>query len=485
MSPLWRHGARSLAEMIRRREVSSLEVTEALIARNEQVQPHINALVVPSFELALQQARSWDSAPRPGAPLGGVPFSVKEIFNVAGMPCTLGSQYRKDFLARHTATTVRRLLDAGGVLLGLTNLPERSFWSESYNQIYGRTNNPYDKQRIPGGSSGGEAALVGAGASPLGLGSDIGGSIRLPAFYCGVFGHKPSAGLVPTTGHYPFEQPVKLTAAVRGAPLYMCAGPLAHRAEDLELALELLAGPDGIDPLCSYKLAPAEPGFDWSGRIVYVIPRPRLQRCSAVQGDIARGVVQAARALEKLGARVEELPDDLFYKTIELWSIALGEENEGMSKMLGDGSANIPLVWETLKIWGGKSKHTPPALLFAWLDLAKGMSPRRLRQTLAEIGRLRLLLERRLQDKHLLLMPPQPTVAPFHDEMLGRPFDFGYTAVINILQLPATAIPLGLNAQGLPFGVQAIAAPGRDRLCLAAARALEQAFGGWQPPIYK
>ena len=485
MTWLWREPAWRLAERIARRELSSLEVTQAVIARIETVNPTINALVVPCFEQALQQARNWDAAPRAGARLGGVPFSVKEIINVAGMPCTIGSVYRRDVVSRYTATVVKRLLDAGGILLGLSNLPEYSFWSESYNHIYGRTNNPYDPKRIPGGSSGGEAALIAAGGSPLGLGSDIAGSIRIPAFYCGIFGHKPTNGLVPSTGHMPFEQPLNLSLPLRGAPLYMGIGPMARCSRDLRLGLELLAGPDGIDPGCQRTLPAASDAFDWKDRVVYVIPRPKLKRCSPIQAEIARGVVQAARALESLGARVEELPDQLFGEAIELWSTALADGGEPLTQLFGGGQS-MPLLMESFKLLGGKSKHTPPALLFAWLDRAQGNSSRRIRQTLSELERLRLLLERRLRDRHLLLLPPQPSPAPFHDELLNRPLDFGYTAIINVLLLPATAIPLGLNSQGLPLGVQAIASRGQDHLCLQAATALEKAFGGWQaPPGFK
>jgi fatty acid amide hydrolase 2 len=480
MNTLWQQPAHRLATMVRKREVSSLELTRALISRIEAVNPRINALVVPCFEQALQQARNWDAAPRQ-APLGGVPFSIKEIIEIAGMPCTMGSVHRRHYIAHQTATVVKRMLKAGGVLLGLTNLPERSFWSESYNPIYGRTSNPYDPERIPGGSSGGEAALVAAGGSPLGLGSDIGGSIRLPAFFCGIYGHKPSAGLIPMTGHYPFDQLDKLPRPIRGAPLYMGIGPLARSAADLSLAMEVLAGPDGLDPTCDLNLPPAA-DVDWRGRTIYIMPRPRMQHCTPVQAEVAQQVTRAAKVFEAAGAVIEELPDDLFWRCLDLWSAVLAEGGVRMVRELGDGSKPIPLLLESLKLLGGRSQHTPPALLFAWIDQLQGLSPRRLRQALSEAERLRQLIDRRLQGQNLLLMPPQPKVAPFHDEMLRRPMDFGYTAMINVLQLPATAIPTGLNAQGLPLGIQAIASHGSDRLTLQAASFLEAALGGWTAP---
>ncbi|HEY9839654.1 MAG: amidase [Candidatus Sericytochromatia bacterium] len=483
MSHLWQKPAHELARLIQKRQLSSLEVTQDLLDRIAVVNPKINALVVPCFEQALQQARNWDAAPKAGARLGGVPFSVKEIINVAGMPCTIGSMHRHQVVARQNATVVQRLLNAGGILLGLSNLPERSFWCESYNHIYGRTSNPYDPARTPGGSSGGEAALIGAGGSPLGLGSDIAGSIRIPAFFCGVFGHKPSAGLVPATGHYPFELPLKLPDPIRGAPLYMCIGPLAHSASDLLLALELLAGPDGIDPTCTHTLPPAVGDFDWHERTVFVMPRPRIKYCSAVQPEIARAVVQAAKVFKQLGARIEELPDTLFTQAMEIWSAAISEGGESMAQMLGDGQTPIPLLQESLKLFSGRSQHTPPALLFAWMDKVQGKNRQRLRATLQEAARLRATIERRLGDRHLMLLPPQPTVAPRHDELLSRPLDFAYTAIINVLQLPATAIPMGLNAQGLPLGVQVIGGRLQDRLCLQAALELEQACGGWTRPL--
>lgn len=480
MSPLWHKPAHELAAMIRARQLSSLELTRALIERIEAVNPPINALVVPSFELALQQARNWDAAPRAGAALGGVPFTVKESLNVAGLPSTLGSLQRRHRLALATATSVKRLLGAGGVLLGLSNLPERGFGSETYNLIYGRTRNPHDLSRTPGGSSGGEAALIAGGGSPLGLGSDLDGSIRMPAFYCGIYGHKPSQGLIPVTGHFPYERRAG-DAPERESPVYLTVGPLARASADLALALEIISGPDGLDASCTLRLPPAPEAFCWRGRRVYLMPRPRIKLATAVQPAIARGVIQAAKALQALGAELEELPADLFVDALEIWGAAMADDTPRQT--LPEGPQGLALLTESLKLFNGTSRHTPPALLYAWANLARGLRGRRLRQLLAEAARLRGLLERRLGDAHLLLLPPQPTTAPRHDELLGRPFDFGYTALFNVLGLPATAIPLGLDPDGLPYGVQAIAAHGQDRLCLQAAASLEQTCGGWTHPI--
>ena len=243
--PLTQRSATALARAIREGEVSSREVVEAHIEMCERYQPRTGAIAVERFDAARREADAADARIASAGegelpPLLGVPCTIKESFALAGMPNCAGLVARREHRAETTAPTVQRLIDAGAIPLGLTNVSELTLWVESDNRVYGRTSNPYDSSRAAGGSSGGEGAAVGSGASPFGLGSDIGGSIRIPAFFCGVFGHKPSNGLVPHTGSYP--------AAHGEAKRLLCCGPLARRGEDLMPVLRILSGPDGSRP---------------------------------------------------------------------------------------------------------------------------------------------------------------------------------------------------------------------------------------------
>src|SRR5690348_6896948 len=224
--------AATLARAIREKQVSSREVVEAYLQRIEAINPTLNAVVQVRAEAARAEARQADEALARGelrGPLHGVPFTIKDTYDVAGMICTCGTKGRAANVAQQDATAVARLRAAGGIALGLTNVPELLLAYESDNLIYGRTNNPYDLARTPGGSSGGEAATIAAGGSPLGLGTDSGGSIRVPAHFCGVAGLKPTWGRVPLTGLFP--PPFGTSARLRHA------GPLARYVEDLALAL--------------------------------------------------------------------------------------------------------------------------------------------------------------------------------------------------------------------------------------------------------
>ena len=242
---LTERSALELAAAIRERKLTAREVVDAHIALIEERNAAVNALVATRFDAARAEADEADRllGSRRGRkdppPLLGVPCTIKESFAVAGMPHTSGSVARRELVAERSATAVERLVAAGAIPLGVTNTSELTLWIESDNRVWGRTNSAYDPGRTAGGSSGGEGAAIGSGFAPFGLGTDIGGSIRLPAFFNGVFGHKPSGALVPHTGHYPFPND-------RGSFL-LGSGPLARRAEDLMPLLRTIAGPDGID----------------------------------------------------------------------------------------------------------------------------------------------------------------------------------------------------------------------------------------------
>ncbi len=472
--PLLLESATGLAAKIRAREASSREVVAVHIERIRAVNPVINALVRDRFDAALAEADAADRAVAAGGsdlgPLHGVPCTIKECFRLAGMPNSAGLVARKDVVADGDATAVARLRAAGAIPLGVTNLSELCMWMETNNRVYGRTNNPYDPTRIVGGSSGGEGAVVGAGGSPFGLGSDIGGSIRMPAFFNGVFGHKPSGGLVPGSGQFPLAHGPALR--------YLTTGPLARRAEDLPLLLRVLAGPDGEDSACE-PLALGDPAavdlaalqvldVQWDGR-------------NRVSDDLAEGQRRAAAHLASRGARVERVVLEGAERTFEIWSAMMGAAGgPSFAEHLGAGTRARGL--RLLPGWMiRRTPHTLPAILLALLESAAARLPGRDR-ALAEGRALKLRLEELAGPRTVILYPSYPRPAPRHYAPLFRPFEFAYTAIFNVMEMPSTQVPLGLNSEGLPLGVQVAARRGGDAATLAVALELERAFGGWTPP---
>lgn len=473
MKELLDASAVDLAARIRAGEVSPVEVVEAHIARIEAVNPLINALVADRFERARAEARAAEERVRrasdPGElpPLLGVPCTVKEFFAVEGLPRTGGLVRRRHWIAERDATVVRRLRTAGAIVLGVTNVPEGGLWLETHNRVYGRTSNPWDLRRTPGGSSGGEAAVIAAGGAPFGVGSDIGGSIRLPAAFCGIFGHKPTGRLVPNTGQFP--------GAIGPAGAYLVSGPMTRRAADLLPLLRLMAGPDGEDPLCEAR--PIEPADDLEPRdlTVFVVEESgRTRPGRAMRWALER----AATALGHLGARVERLTVPRLRRAVEIWAAMLAEGSETpYTHVLGDGQP-ISVVRELLRVPFRRSPFTAQALLIAGLGGVVGRLPGAGRRLAAEAEALRDELEGRLGPRGVILHPPHPRPAPRHGEAWRTMFNVGYTCIFNVLELPATQVPVGFD-RGLPIGVQVIGARGRDALTIGVARVLEATCGGW------
>ncbi|HZF52382.1 MAG TPA: amidase [Polyangiaceae bacterium] len=466
-SPFIRRSATELASMIRRGEATSAEIVDAHIRHIEAVNPALNAVVKSRFDEARAEAIEADRRAAKDdkdslGPFHGVPFTVKESFALQGMPNTSGLVARRGTLARSDAPTVARLRRAGAIPLGVTNLSELCMWMESNNRVYGRTNNAYDQRCTAGGSSGGEGAIVGAGGSPFGLGSDIGGSIRMPAFFNGVFGHKPTGGLVDNEGQYPIAS----GAALR----YMTPGPLARRAEDLAPIVRALAGDDAIGDPSEVPIADLTVTvIEGNGAI-------------AVRGDLLTAIHKAARALAARGARVRTARVDSLARSLEIWSSMLhAAGGPSFRELLGNG-APFSMPREIVRWTRGRSPHTFPALALALLEelpaLLSSQSGR-----FIELGKALLTeIQDLLGPCGVLLYPPYPTPAPRHYKPLFPPFNWVYTAIWNVLELPVTQAPLGRGAEGLPLGVQIVGAPGQDGVTIAVAIELEQAFGGWTPP---
>jgi fatty acid amide hydrolase 2 len=423
-------------------------------------------VVCDRFEAAREEALAADTRARAGGdlpPLLGVPCTIKEAFALTGMPNTSGLVARRGLVADRDAPAVERLRAAGAIPLGVTNISELCMWMESNNKVYGRTNNPYDQGRTAGGSSGGEGAIVGAGASPFGLGSDIGGSIRMPAFFNGVFGHKPTGGLVDNAGQYPLP--------TGGAIRYVTTGPLCRRAEDLWPLLRIVAGSQHVEG------HPGEVRLD--GLRVVSVEDNGARRVSS---ELCGAQRAAEEALARRGAKVcrERVPG--LERTFEIWSAMLdAEQGPSFASLLGCGTEIRP-GWELLRWIAGRSNHTLPALGLALLEKIPKLVPARGKK-LVEAGiQLRAELLRIIGKGGVMLYPSYPTVAPRHVMPLLPPFSWVYTAIFNVMELPVTQVPLGLDARGLPLGIQVAAAHGQDHRTIGVALELERAFGGWVPP---
>ena len=368
-------------------------------------------------------------------------------------------------------------------------------WLESSNLLFGRTVNAYNGRRIVGGSSGGEATAVSAGAITVGLGSDIGGSIRMPAFFNGVFGHKPSGGLVPSTGQHPLSP-----------ERFLGTGPITRYSQDLLPLLRLLAGDDGTDPACAGapRGAALTPRPAWSEVTVFTVPWPALDRSrpgaflsSAVEPAIRAAVDRAAAALVKATGAKGPAPFqfDEFSEAFDLWAAALSEAplQPQFAHLMGaahgqgglDGKeSRLWLHFEALKWSLGLASTTLPAAILGMVEhLPKTLLPARHKALVAAGRALRARLHAALESA-VLVFPVHPLCAPSHDVPLLLPLNISYTAVFNVAESPATSVPMGLDAPGgVPTGVQVVSARGNDLLTIACAEQLEKAgVAGWVPP---
>jgi fatty acid amide hydrolase 2 len=464
-----------LSRAIRSGQVSSGEVVDAHIARAQAINPRINAIVKDRFDLARAESRRADTlfAHTPGdqlPPLHGVPFTVKESFALRGMPQSSGLWSRRDYVADRDAPVVSRLREAGAIPLGVTNVSELCMWMESSNRVYGRTRNPYDPSRIVGGSSGGEGAIIGAGASPFGLGADIGGSIRMPAFFNGVFGHKPSSGLIPNTGQYPIAE--------NDALLYLSTGPLARRADDLWPLVKLMAGPDGEDPTTEVR----ELGDPATVSLVDLeVLTARGNGFRRVAPDLRSAQHAVEQALTDRGARVRRVRFEGLEKSLDIWAQAMAEASGTAFKEHLGLTRRRDLGFEFIRWALRRSRHTLPALMLAVLESVPALVPEDTSEMMGLAAELRQDLESQIGDG-VLLYPSYTRPAPRHRAPLFTPVDWVFTALLNVMQLPSTQVPLGLSADGVPLGIQVASRHGNDHVTVAVAMELEAAFGGWVPP---
>ncbi|MGH8494185.1 MAG: amidase [Moraxellaceae bacterium] len=466
--------ALALAAAIREGRTSSRAVVEAHIQQMERVNPRLNAVVHMRIEEARAEAayaderlaearekKQLDRLP----PLLGVPCTIKENFEFEGTPQTSGLVARKHIINERDAITVARLREAGAIPLGVTNTSELCMWMESYNEVYGRSNNPYDPDRIVGGSSGGEGAIVGSGASPFGLGADVGGSIRMPAFFNGVFGHKCSPGLVPNAGQYPIAE-----GKVQD---YLSTGPICRRAEDLEPLLRILGG-------ASAAALQSADSVDFDKLRVFSLSPDRGPRA---RPDMLAAQARAVEELRKAGAKAHTVDLPLLDKGFDIWSsmLALGNSPSFAEMMFGSRNPVLPAV-ELGRLALGRSTHTLPLVILALLEHVPELAPGRAKKFLALGQQLKRQLEDTLGDDGVLVTLPYTEVAPLHGKTMFPPFNWVRCAIFNVMEVPSTSVPMGLNTQSLPLGVQIVAAQNQDHLGIACAIELEKRVGGWVPP---
>ncbi|KAI1728973.1 amidase domain-containing protein [Ditylenchus destructor] len=467
--------------MIRRGEIKSIDLVEAYIERVLHVNGLINAMVADNFEQARMQANNIDNyleqidksseeyhslAKR--KPFLGVPFTVKDNVLVKGFLCTAGVPARRSASpCTQDAEAVRRLKEAGAVLLGITNVPELALWWETSNTLYGCTNNPYDLRKTPGGSSGGEGALISSAGSVIGLGNDVGGSLRIPAVFNGIFGLKPGPGVVPSRGLYP---------EIHGGYLAQMAtaGPLCRYAK-------ILAG----DEVADNKLNLSIPVDFRKIRIFYMEDLNSLV-CEDLHPEMRESVRKAAKYFEKKYDRsTHRLDLALAHHAAEMFVTSFDEADyPKITESMANFEFNVNCYTELLKsICGGNSSHTLPAIITG----IHSTLPQPSKETKGFVDSKRDQLRREIADllgqDGILLFPAFSTTAPFNNQALFTPFNFIYNGLWNALALPVIAVPLGLSARdNLPVGVQIVAAPDQERLLIAAAQDLEEGFGGWVPP---
>lgn len=463
--PLWQLGLGELAEAVRSRATTARAVIDAHLERIEGVNPTVNALTVVFHDRARALADQVDAALDAGDPVGplaGVPFTVKENIDLTWSASTSGWSFMADAVPGEDATMVRRLLEAGAIPIGRGNMPDWGLRWDTDNDLFGRTLNPWDPFRVPGGSSGGDAVAVATGMTPLGLGNDYGGSLRLPAYAAGVCALRPSAGRIPAP-RAEITEPVSLSLQ-----LFAVNGPIARRVDDLDIAFSLMHGADGRDPMALTVEHPTS--YDGPRRVA--VARDPLGW--GVDPRVAAAVGRAADALAAAGWEVEEIEPPLIEEAAGLWRRISVNEMVGaflpgaLPMPLSDGSTRYFLdnaqeteVLGSAEEYGGAWARR--AVIAAAWEKFQSQHPIVLGPVSA----------RRMPEVGFDLSGPAATTELWRDHRL--------LVAVNFLGLPSVAVPTGLDDDGLPTGVQLIGPRNGDHVALAAARAVEAALGTVTP----
>jgi Asp-tRNA(Asn)/Glu-tRNA(Gln) amidotransferase A subunit family amidase len=472
MSRLTFLSAVSMADQVRNKRISPVELVEAHLSQIERLNPSLNAFVQIDAERALQSARDAESSvirektrsEALGA-LHGVPISIKSSISAAGMRCEAGSRLRAGFVAQQDASLVARLKSAGAIILGTTNTPELLMAWETDNLLYGRTNGPWHLNRTPGGSSGGEAAAIAAGMSAAGVGSDGGGSIRVPAHFSGICGLKPTPGRIPTTGHYP--------ASAGPFALIGVVGPMARNVADLKVLFEVMQGPDTGDT-CSAPVPLRWPNDHEARklRVGYFEDDGRTPVTAETRGAVRT----AAEALRGAGFQVEHFQPEGLEEARQLWGKFFVVAGGMLLRPMFEGrEADVsPILKQFLEWSAAEPALTGESLLDVWIR--------------SDVLRAQFLAQ--MQQYPILLCPVAAIPAFRHGErrwqVEGKTVNYldawSYTEFFNLLGNPAAVVPVGSSPEGLPIGVQIVGRPWEEEQVLCVAAALEKFCGAWKIP---
>jgi Asp-tRNA(Asn)/Glu-tRNA(Gln) amidotransferase A subunit family amidase len=467
MAELVHLAAWQMASRIRDRAINATDLIEAHLRQIERWNPKLNAFVCVDEERARVQAQKADEAVRDGSPLGplhGVPVTIKSSIDVAGLLCEAGTKIRRGFIAQSDAPLVSRLKNAGAIVLGNTTVPEFLMAWETHSGLYERTNSPWNLERTPGGSSGGEAAAIAAGCSAGGIGSDGGGSIRVPAHFSGICGLKPTPGRIPATGHFPPSAgPFSLIGVV---------GPMTRTVRDLQLMFEVLAGPDNGDPNAApVALRPLNTASLLQTRIGYFEDDGR----TPVTAETRRAVRQAAGILSNAGFPVEPFRPDGLEEARQMWRVLFVDAAAMVLRDIYKGreADMYSIVREIIQYAAGDPPLTGE-LLF---------------QTLAARDMLRARFLNQMERYPILLCPVFALPAFRHGELSwsidGQRVEYldasSYSQWFNLLGNPGAVVPMERSAEGLPIGVQIVGRPWDEERVLAIAEIVERG-GGWTPP---
>jgi amidase len=475
--------ATELSAALATKKVSAVELAQDAIGRIERHDGKINAVCVRDFERGLVAARAADVALARGEtrPLLGIPMTVKESYNIVGLPTTWGIPAQQDFTPAEDALSISRVKDAGGVILGKTNVPLGLGDWQSYNEIYGTTNNPYDLGRTPGGSSGGSSAALAAGYGALSLGSDIGGSLRVPAFHCGVYAHKPTFALVPLRGHTP--PPLPPLPFDRDLSVI---GPMARSAADLSLLLDVIARPDPLEAGKAYRLELPPPRHRalTDFRVLVIDTDPVMPTDKVVRANIERLVTDLGKASVKIERESPLLPD--FAASSRLYMRML------MSFLAASYASEVYAGAQT-----ACAALSPDDMSLA-AERLRGIALSHRDWLMADGGRTRLRAQWRELFKTFdaVICPVMPTPAYPHDHSADQetrrilvngkehiyPDQLAWPGIATLPGLPSTALPTGFSPEGLPVGVQIVGPWLEDRTPLKLAELIEREFGGFKPP---
>lgn len=461
--------ATELATLIRARALSPVEVVEAYLRRIERLNPALNAIVTLSSEI-LDQARAAESdlmKDKQVGPLHGVPLTVKDTIDTEGLRSTSGSRLRANYIPSRDATVVARLKSAGAIIFGKTNTPEMAIPYETDNPVFGRANNPYAHNRTPGGSSGGEAAAIAACLSPAGIGSDLSGSIRVPAHFCGIVGLKPTTGRVPMDGHTPTAEGLLSLGA--------CIGPMARTTADLALLFNVIA--DAKPSALGSRGSPLQEGI--AALHGLRVGWYASDGVAPVTDETRAAILSAAKTLSDAGLEVSEATPPGISRGSALWI------------ELFSGAATAQLR-ESYR--GREEEAGPQVLPFLRNDDQSNLEGKidkaeKVAAAVLEREHLREDLLRWMKATPLILAPVGAVPAFEHGarrvEIGSRSISvfraFSYAQAFNVYGLPSVVVPAGHSAEGLPIGVQIIGRPFEEATVLAAARVVEEALGGWNP----